>query len=113
MLQWRPGSQSEVRWNDREGDRFVTRILDVETGEKRTVPMAVNHVSPDGRWAVTTDFSRVQDARAGYGYPGLADPFRDGGFVQHACPVEIDGAWDLDYAGNQAGVYRTAVAIRE
>ena len=37
----------------------------------------------------------------------------DGGFVQHACPVEIDGAWHLYYAGNQTGVYRTGVAIRE
>ena len=29
MLQWRPGSKSEVLWNDREGDRFVCRIFDV------------------------------------------------------------------------------------
>ncbi len=96
MLQWRPGSESEVLWNDREGDRFVTRILDVETGEKRTVPMAVNHVSPDGRWAVTTDFSRVQDARAGYGYPGLADPFRD-----DPAP-EGSGVWLVDLESGES-----------
>ena len=96
MLQWRPGSQSEVLWNDREGDRFVTRILDVETGEKRTVRMAVNHVSPDGRWAVTTDFSRVQDARAGYGYPGLADPFRD-----DPAPAE-SGVWLVDLESGES-----------
>ena len=29
----------------------------------------------------------------------------DGGFVQHACPVKIDGKWHLYYAGNQRGVY--------
>ncbi len=50
-------------------------------------------------------------------YSGAQESHRhedwDGGFVQHACPVEIDGAWHLDYAGNQTGVYRTAVAIRE
>lgn len=75
MLQWRPGSDSEVLWNDREGERFVTRILDVKTGEKRTVPMAVNHVAPGGTWAVTTDFRRIFDIRPSYGYAGLADPF--------------------------------------
>ena len=31
MLQWLPGSKTEVLWNDREGDRFVCRILDVKT----------------------------------------------------------------------------------
>ena len=25
MLQWRPGAEHEVMWNDWEGDRFVTR----------------------------------------------------------------------------------------
>lgn len=35
----------------------------------------------------------------------------DGGFVQHACPVKIDGKWHLYYAGNQRGVYRTGVAV--
>ena len=33
--------------------------------------------------------------------------------VQHACPVKIDGKWHLYYAGNQRGVYRTGVAVRE
>ncbi len=90
MLQWRPGSDQQVLWNDREQDRFVTRILDLATGEMRTLPMAVNHVSPDGRWAVTTDFRRVQEARAGYGYPGLPDPYRD-----ESAPAE-SGVWRVD-----------------
>jgi len=38
MLQWVPGTESEVAWNDREGDRFVSRILDVKSGRKRTLP---------------------------------------------------------------------------
>jgi hypothetical protein len=28
MLQWLPGGSHEVIWNDREGDRFVSHILD-------------------------------------------------------------------------------------
>ncbi len=74
MLQWRPGSESEVLWNDREGDRFVCRLLDVKTGRRRTIPHPIYAVSPDGTSAVTCDFRRLQDVRPGYGYAGLADP---------------------------------------
>ena len=77
MLQWRPGSQTEVLWNDREGNQFVCRILDVTTRRMRTLARPVYHVSPDGRFALGTDFSRIQDQRPGYGYPGLPDPYRD------------------------------------
>ncbi|MHC4225918.1 MAG: twin-arginine translocation signal domain-containing protein, partial [Planctomycetota bacterium] len=41
MLQWRPGSKSEVIWNDRQDDRFVCHILDVHSGRKRTLPHPV------------------------------------------------------------------------
>ncbi len=34
MLQWRPGSKTEVLWNDRQDDRFVCHILDVTTRRK-------------------------------------------------------------------------------
>ncbi len=74
MLQWRPGSETEVLWNDRQGDRFVCHILDVKTRERRTVPHPVYTVSADGNWAVSPDFRRVNDMRPGYGYPGLPDP---------------------------------------
>jgi hypothetical protein len=78
MLQWRPGSASEVIWNDREGDQFVSRIIDVRTGKTRTLPKPVYALSPDGKWAVTTDFARLQNMRPGYGYVGLKDRYRKG-----------------------------------
>lgn len=77
MLQWRPGSDRDVVWNDRDGDRFVCRILDTTTGQMRTLPRPVYHLSPDGRFALGTDFARIQDQRPGYGYPGVTDPWRD------------------------------------
>ena len=70
MLQWRPGSPNEVLWNDRQGDRFVCHILDINTSEKRTVPSPVYSVSPCGKWAVSPDFRRVQDMRPGMGMRG-------------------------------------------
>lgn len=77
MLQWLPGSASKVIWNDREKDRFVCHILDVKTGDKRTVPSPVYSVSPDGKSAVSCDFARIADVRPGYGYVGIQDRFAD------------------------------------
>jgi hypothetical protein len=74
MLQWRPGSETEVLWNDREGDRFVCHILDVQTGRRRTLSYPFYTVSPDGRTALAPDFRRINDMRPGYGYAGLPDP---------------------------------------
>ena len=77
MLQWVPGSKTEVLWNDREGDRFVCRVFDINSRESRTLPAPIYALSPDGRWAVTTDFRRLNDTRPGYGYAGLPDPNSD------------------------------------
>ena len=74
MLQWRPGSAREVLWNAREGDAFVCRVLDVDSGRSGSLPRAVYSLSPDGKTAVCADFRRIQDMRPGYGYAGLPDP---------------------------------------
>jgi hypothetical protein len=90
MLQWRPGSQSEVIWNDRQGDAYVCRLLDVKTGKRRTLPHPIYALSPDGRWAVATDFRRLGDMRPGYGYNGIPDPSVD------VLAPKDSGVWRLD-----------------
>jgi len=90
MLQWVPGSDSEVAWNDREGDRFVCHLLDTRTGKRRTLPHPFYCLSPDGRWALAPDFRRLNDTRPGYGYAGLPDPH-----AAHAAP-ENAGIWRMD-----------------
>ncbi len=77
MLQWIPGTKSKVIWNDREKDRFVSHILDVKTGDKRTLPTPIYALSPNGKEAVSCDFARVADCRPGYGYAGIRDRFFD------------------------------------
>ena len=82
MLQWlpgpsRPGSSEEVLWNDREGEQYVTRVLNIKTKEKRTLPRATYTVSPDGKFAMCADFARIDNMRLGYGYKGGRDPFED------------------------------------
>ena len=96
MLQWLPGSQTEVIWNDRQDGRFVCHILDVTHRQARTLPRPVYALSPDGRWAVAPDFRRLHDTRPGYGYAGIPDPNRDG-----AAPDDA-GIWRVDLAHRQA-----------
>ena len=74
MLQWIPGSSSEVIWNDRQGDQFVSHILDVYSGEKCTLNYPIYTLSPDGKIAIGTDFRRINHMRPGYGYAGVLDP---------------------------------------
>jgi hypothetical protein len=77
MLQWLPGSKTDIIFNDREDNRFVSRIVNVKTGKKRTLPGPIYAVSPDAKWAVSTDFSRLNDERPGYGYAGIPDKYKD------------------------------------
>jgi hypothetical protein len=77
MLQWLPGSKTKVLWNDRSGDHFICRILDVETRQSQEIPQPIYSISPDGKSAITPDFRRIQDVRHGYGYAGIADPHFD------------------------------------
>ena len=95
MLQWVPGSHTEVIYNDRVEDGYVARVVDVSAGTTRTLPRAVYAVSGDGRFAVTTDFRRINELRPGYGYAGLPDP------------------WTLQTAPQEVGVERIDLATGE
>ena len=90
MLQWMPGTLHEVIWNDREDGRFISRIMNVVTGENRNLPHPVYSVSPDGKYAVAPDFRRINDVRPGYGYAGFADPHADDLAPQDSGIVRID-----------------------
>ncbi len=71
MLQWIPGSKNEVIWNDLDQGRFVSHVLDVRSGKRRTLPQPVYTLSPDGRTGLGLDFGRLQFLRPGYGYYGV------------------------------------------
>lgn len=77
MLQFIPGSASEVIWNDRLEGNYVSHIKDIFSGEQQTLPFPVYALSPDGVTAVSADFERINDLRPGYGYAGIPDPRRE------------------------------------
>ncbi|MDX1981233.1 MAG: hypothetical protein SFV51_13260 [Bryobacteraceae bacterium] len=107
MLQWLPGSKSEVMWNDRgEGD-FVCHIMDVHTRKRRTLASPIYALSPDAKWGISTDFRRLNDCRPGYGYAGIPDP-NAGKLV-----AEDVGIWKVDLAsGRKTMVVSLAEAAR-
>jgi hypothetical protein len=96
MLQWRPRSEDEILWNDRGEKGYITRILNVKTGDKRTLPYPFYTISPDGRTAACPDFRRINDMRPGYGYAGLPDP----DFEEPA--PRNSGIWRLDLDSGKA-----------
>ena len=73
MLQWLPGSVEEIIWNDRQGDRFVSHVLNVKSRKKRTLDSPVYTVASNGKFALSADFARIQVMRPGYGYVGIRD----------------------------------------
>ncbi len=97
MLQWlNDKSGTKVIYNDREDDKFVARIVDVFTGEKQTLCRPVYCLSPDGKYALSINFSRLDKERPGYGYAGAKD-----GFANENHP-ENDGVWSIDIEKNMA-----------
>jgi hypothetical protein len=74
MLQWIPGAQSEVIWNDREDGQFISRIAGVTVQNSATIPCPIYALTPDGKTGLSVDFSRLNDVRPGYGYVGIPDP---------------------------------------
>lgn len=95
MLQWLPGSSSQIIWNDRQNGQYVCHLLDVTSGVKTTIPHPIYAVSPDGRTAISTDFRRLGDTRPGYGYNGISDPYFD-----QATP-ELSGVFRIDLTTGQ------------
>jgi len=68
---------AKIVYNAREGGRAFARILDVDSGERRDLPLPLFDVADDGSWGISTNFARVQICRPGYGHPGVSEPHPD------------------------------------
>lgn len=107
MLQYLPGSKTDVIWNDRDDreKRFFATILNIRTGKKRTLPHPVYALSPDAKWAIFPDFGRLNDTRPGYGYAGLPDPN-----AQVAAPDNA-GLWRMNLETGRAELLLTFAQV--
>jgi len=111
MLQWLPGttddSMSEIAWNDRVDGQFVSHVLNVRTGSKRTLPHPFYCVSPDGKTGFAPDFRRLNDMRPGYGYAGVPDPNKE------VLAPDDAGIWRIDMlTGKQTMIFSFADAVK-
>jgi len=104
MLQWVPGAADEVIWNDCENGQLISRILNIKTGTSRTLPKPVYTLDPSGKWAIGTEFSRIQKLRPGYGYASVPDPYE-----KVKAPEQI-GLYKMDLT---TGVHKMLFSLAE
>ena len=106
MLQWlNDKSGTKVIYNDRCEDKFVARIVDISTGKKQTLCRPIYCLSPDGKYALSINFSRLDKERPGYGYAGCVDKFEDENYP------EDDGIWLINIKNNTAKLIISAEQI--
>ena len=58
MLQWVPQIDDTIMYNDRIGDRFVSKFINVKTDAAKVLPRAVYTLSNNGFNALSLNFSR-------------------------------------------------------
>jgi len=77
MPHWMPTApEKEIIFNDRIDGAFRAVVLNVHTRERRVLPLPIQALTPDGKFATSLNFSRWGEWRPGYGYAGIPDPFR-------------------------------------
>ncbi len=106
MLRWLPGSgDREIIYNDLQEGQFVAVIHDLTTDTKRILPRPVYALTPDGRAAVTVNFTRLDHFYAGYGYAGGPED----GQLENPAPDD-EGVWWMDLTTGQS---RLVVSLAE
>ena len=74
---WLPSApDTEIIFNDCIEGAFRSAVLNVQTEERRVLPLPIQAISPDGKFAASLNFPRWQQWRPGYGYVGIPDPFQ-------------------------------------
>ena len=66
---------------------YVSKIVNLDTGVRKTYPWPVYDISNDMKYALTLNFSRLGYMRPGYGYRSGVDKFAN----------EENGIWECDY----------------
>lgn len=103
-LRWHPTLPDTVLYNDVEGDRYVCRVFDLHKGIIQTLPRALYDITPDGRFGLSLNYSRLQRLRPGYGYDALPDAT-----AGQRVPQE-EGIFLVDL---QSGQQRLAVSLEQ
>jgi hypothetical protein len=69
MLQWLgPDFNSKIIFNDLEGNKIISKILDINTKKERIINYPVYDVHSSGKSALGFSYSKLRKVRIGYGY---------------------------------------------
>ncbi len=104
MLQWLPGSANSVIYNKRVGNRFISVIRDLSNGEVRPLPLPIYALSPNGDYALSLNFARLNHQRPGYGYEGVPDHTKN-----DLCPAK-DGVYSLNL---RSGAWKLILSLAQ
>jgi len=75
MAQWLgPDFSQRIIYNDRRDDRFVSIIVDINSGNEKIIPHPIYTLHPDGCHALAIDFERHYFPRRNYAYSGIVRP---------------------------------------
>lgn len=77
LLQYKKDSDDIIFYNERQNGHYVTTIHNIKTGSKKYLPQAAACISPNGKHALSINFSRIFGFRPGYGYAGIKDPYEE------------------------------------
>ena len=88
MLQWL--NPDEILFNDFRDGRNCAVILNIHTGKERLLSRPVYTLSPDGKTALSLDFSRLHSLRPGYGYVNVPDHTLGVDCPEEGCIWRID-----------------------
>jgi len=105
MLQWLgPDHEARVIYNDLQDGQFVSVILDLQSGERRLLPMPIYTVASNGKSALCIDHERHHFCRRSYSYDGVSNREKDKDIVPG------DGIWRMDL---EAGESTQVIALEE
>jgi hypothetical protein len=111
QLQWLDGAAGcKLIYNDRRDEPagrypgFGSVVLDIETGQRRDLPLPVYVVAPDSRYAICVDYRRLYVTHETIGYSEQGGPFE----LPHA-PAD-DGLHWMDL---ETGVSRLLLSYRQ
>lgn len=95
MLQWLPGEGNENKciYNCSENNHLVSRIVDIENGETRTICWPIYGITPDGRYSIALNLERSYWCRA-YHYESVSNP------DYNVNVLEDDGIFKIDLLNN-------------
>lgn len=65
-LQW--FNEDKIIFNCTKGCRMVSKIVDIHTKEEKIIPYPIDTLSPNGKYATSFSYQRLEEHMPGYGY---------------------------------------------